>query len=141
MDQRKQWESEINQVLDEARRVQRAMPFDKTAAAACLDKLLDYINRARNEGDSVAERELAREQTSLSERLGITDYWRLESDDSTFLNLLTLDGIAKVTFSPALAPEHYQELFYLSRQCDREIDLQMRIAAAAQKWGRTVMFG
>lgn len=64
-----QFETEIDNVLEEGRRIQQATPFDKTAAIACRAKMISYVNQSHFLGYPAAERELTQAAKLLKDMI------------------------------------------------------------------------
>jgi len=60
---------EIENVLREAGRIRRAVPFDKALAVRFRVRILDFIKRARNAGYEVAEQALTQESGWLGDMI------------------------------------------------------------------------
>lgn len=58
---------------------------------------------------------------------------------STSLNLLTRDGAICVTFSPALEPPQYDQLYDLTKSVETQDDLCKVVLALASRWNRQVI--
>jgi hypothetical protein len=58
--------------------------------------------------------------------------------NSTTLNLLTREGAYAVTFTPALEPAQYDELFHFAQILEQEVELRTQVKEMAKRWGRQV---
>jgi hypothetical protein len=58
--------------------------------------------------------------------------------DSTSLNLLTINGVVSVTFTPPLESAQYGELYELTREVETDTELVQALRVAADRWDRKI---
>jgi hypothetical protein len=66
---------------------------------------------------------------------------KVGEEGSNTLNLLTVNRVVRVTFTPPLSTIHYEELHEIGRKCEYDYELKAAVADAANRWGVSVNFG
>jgi hypothetical protein len=61
------------------------------------------------------------------------------STSSTALNLLTREGAVRITFTPALEPVQYDEMFEFAQTIEHKDGLLLKVKEMAQRWERSVI--